>query len=80
MQGTNRRQSTNRIYEEPSRLSLGLVVVLSIAVVLMASWFAITIMLPQTAATSVEGASDAAAAAMPAMSARRDSPQYPSPR
>jgi hypothetical protein len=55
-------QGTNRIYEEPSRLSQVLVVGLSIAVVLMASWLAVTITLSQTAPTSVEGATDATAA------------------
>jgi hypothetical protein len=55
-------QGTNRIYEEPSRLSQMLVVGLSIAVVLMASWLAVTITLSQTAPTSVEGATDATAA------------------
>jgi hypothetical protein len=52
-------QGTNRIYEEPSRLSQVLVVGLSIAVVLMASWLAVTITLSQTAPASVEGAADA---------------------
>jgi hypothetical protein len=47
-------QGTNRIYEEPSRLSQGLVVGLSIAVVLMAGWLAVTITLSQTAPTSVD--------------------------
>jgi hypothetical protein len=55
-------QGTNRIYEEPSRLSQVLVVGLSIAVVLMASWLAVTITLSRTAPTSVEGATDATAA------------------
>jgi hypothetical protein len=54
-------QGTNRIYEEPSRLSQGLVIGLSIAVVVMAGWLAVTITLSQTPMTSVEGATDAAA-------------------
>jgi hypothetical protein len=58
---------TNRIYEEPSRLSLGLVVGLSIAVVVMAGWLAATIMLSQT--TPVEGAADATAGAPDASTA-----------
>jgi hypothetical protein len=47
---------TNRIYEEPSRLSQVLVVVLSIAVVLMASWLAVTITLSKTAPTLEDAA------------------------
>jgi hypothetical protein len=54
-------QGTNRIYEEPSRLSQVLVVGLSVAVVLMASWLAITITLSQTSPASVESATDATA-------------------
>jgi hypothetical protein len=54
-------QGTNRIYEEPSRLSQALVVGLSVAVVVMAGWLAATITLSQTATTSVEGVTDATA-------------------
>jgi hypothetical protein len=50
-------QRTNRIYEESSRLSQGLVVGLSIAVVLMAGWLAATITLSPMA--TVEGAAEA---------------------
>jgi hypothetical protein len=52
-------QRTNRIYEEPSRLSQGLVVGLSIAVVLMAGWLAATVTLSRTA--SLDSADDAMA-------------------
>jgi hypothetical protein len=43
---------TGRTYEKPSRISQGLVVCLSIAVVLMAGWLAVTIMLSNYATTS----------------------------
>jgi hypothetical protein len=46
---------TGRVYEKPSRISQGLVVCLSIAVVLMAGWLAITIMLSNYATTSAVG-------------------------
>jgi hypothetical protein len=52
---------TNRIYEEPSRLSQGLVVGLSVAVVAMAGWLVVTIAFPRTAATSTEDDTDATA-------------------
>jgi hypothetical protein len=62
-------QGTNRIYEEPSRVSQGLVIALSIAVVAMAGWLATTITLSQTAMTSGEDAIDAVTGAQHAMSA-----------
>jgi len=46
---------TARTYEKPSRISQGLVVCLSIAVVLMAGWLAITIMVSSYATTSAVG-------------------------
>src|SRR5215470_13543160 len=46
---------TDRAYERPSRISQGLVVCLSIAVVLMAGWLAITILLSRYATTSAVG-------------------------
>ena len=46
---------TDRAYERPSRISQGLVVCLSIAVVLMAGWLAVTIMLSQYATISAVG-------------------------
>lgn len=54
-------QGTNRIYEEPSRLSQGLVIGLSIAVVLMAGWLTVTILLSNAATTSAEADTEAMA-------------------
>jgi hypothetical protein len=54
-------QRTNRIYETPSRLSQGLVVGLSVAVIVMAGWLAVTVTLSQSVTTSAEGATDATA-------------------
>lgn len=51
-------QGTDRVYERPSRLSQGLVVCLSIAVVLMAGWLAVTIMSSRDATTAAERNSD----------------------
>ena len=59
-------QGTKGIYEKPSRVSQGLVITLSIAVVAMAGWLAATITLSQTAMTSVENAIEAGA--QPALS------------
>jgi hypothetical protein len=70
-------QRTNRIYEEPSRLSQGLVITLSIAVVGMAGWLAATMTLSQTATTSMEGAIDALAGAPPATSTDETSASLP---
>ncbi len=56
---------TSSIYEEPSRLSRGLVVGLSIAVVAMAGWFAATVTHSQSTAPA-EGDVDNAAAVAPA--------------
>lgn len=53
---------TGRAYEKPSRISQGLVVCLSIAVVLMAGWLAITIMLSNNATTSAVGDTNVASA------------------
>jgi hypothetical protein len=59
------------IYEKPSRLSQGLVVVLSVAVVLMSGWLAVTILLPSGAATNDDvDATASTQAAVPASSAR----------
>jgi len=51
-------QTIGRAYEKPSRISQGLVVCFSIAVVLMAGWLAITIMLSRYATTSAVGDTD----------------------
>ncbi len=51
-------QRTGRAYEKPSRISQGLVVGLSIAVVVMAGWLAITIMLSHYTTTSAVGDTD----------------------
>ncbi len=54
-------QGTNRIYEEPSRLSQGLVIGLSIAVVLMGGWLTVTILSSNAATTAAEADMDAVA-------------------
>jgi hypothetical protein len=54
-------QVTAPIYEEPSRLSQGLVIVLSAAVVAMAGWLVMTILDPQATTPAAEGETDAAA-------------------
>jgi hypothetical protein len=60
-------QGTNRIYEEPSRLSQGLVAGLSVAVVLMAGWLALKISFsqpdtpPPDATDAAQGHADTAA-------------------
>jgi hypothetical protein len=79
---------TSSIYEEPSRLSQGLVVGLSIAVVAMAGWFVATIALsPPSATVAVEGDTDATAGGAPvtvptdgtAASAAADTARQPLP-
>lgn len=70
-------QGTNHIYEEPSRVSQGLVIALSIAVVVMAGWLAATITLSQTPVTSVEDATDAMAGAEPAMATDGTAASFP---
>jgi hypothetical protein len=59
-------QVTAPIYETPSRLSQGLVVCLSIAVVAMAGWFAMTILAPPEAAITAGGEMAATPVAAPA--------------
>lgn len=54
-------QGTSRIYEEPSRLSQGLVIGLSVAVVLMAGRLTLTILSSNAATTSAEADTDATA-------------------
>ena len=54
-------QGTSRIYDEPSRLSQGLVIGLSVAVVLMAGRLTMTILSSNAATTSVEADTDAIA-------------------
>jgi hypothetical protein len=54
-------QGTSRIYEEPSRLSQGLVIGLSIAVVLMAARLTVTVLSSNAATASVEANTDAVA-------------------
>jgi hypothetical protein len=54
-------QRTNCVYEEPSRLSQGLVIGLSIAVVLMAGWLTVTIVFSNAATTTGEIHTDATA-------------------
>ena len=54
-------QGTSRIYEEPSRLSRGLVIGLSIAVVLMAGRLTVTILSPNAATTAADADTDAMA-------------------
>jgi hypothetical protein len=58
-------ETSSSIYEEPSRLSQGLVVGLSIAVVAMAGWFVATITLSPLATVPVEGGTEAAAGGAP---------------
>jgi hypothetical protein len=73
-------QVTAPIYEKPSRLSQGLVIVLSVAVVAMMGWLVMTIMDPQETTTAAESETDAtasppvAAAASPADAAPASSP------
>jgi len=55
-------QRIDHAYEKPSRISQGLVVCLSVAVVLMAGWLAITIMLSRHATVSAIGSPDTAGA------------------
>jgi hypothetical protein len=54
-------QVTAPVYETPSRLSQGLVVGLSVAVVLMAGWLASTIIFSDDMTTAAEGSTEAAA-------------------
>jgi hypothetical protein len=54
-------QGTSRIYEEPSRLSQGLVIGLSIAVVLMAGRLTVTVLSSNAATTATEADTDAMA-------------------
>ncbi len=56
---------TKVIYEDPSRLSQGLVIGLSVAIVAMAAWFAATVANTRTAVTAIEGDLDAAATPPP---------------
>ena len=72
-------QRTNRIYEAPSRLSQGLVVGLSVAVVAMAGWLAITITHSQSVASSAEGAPDVTANPLGDGSAASVAPDAPRP-
>jgi hypothetical protein len=70
-------QVTAPIYEKPSRLSQGLVIVLSVAVVAMTGWLVMTIMGPQETTTAAEGETDAMASppvAAPASSAADATP------
>jgi hypothetical protein len=69
-------QVTAPIYEKPSRLSQGLVIALSAAVVAMAGWLVMTILDPQATTTAAEGETDAAASP-PAGAPPLPAPQSP---